>query len=337
MRSLTRACSITNGAHVAAIVGGFTAKYVGWRWCFWIPCIALSMTWLLNIFLLPETLYHRDPATGQSLESKATWKSQFALFKAERHRQLQAVDFFHCFEMLRYPSVSLTGAYYSYAFGIGTVLFAVTGSAAFGSIYHFDPAQVGMAIGLSTFVGSVIGEFAAGPVSDLLLLAYRKRHGGVAYPEIRLHAMWPGLILLPAGVIIEGVCLQYRTPWIGPVLGIGIGAFGLQIVSTNVFAYLTDCYKPQSAEISTLLNFGRLTFSFTLGFYMVSHGPVFDGQWSPLTLPTQIPFAKATTYGIAWAVMAIISVVLYAGIILLLVKGKQWREALGAPNFDRDL
>lgn len=30
-----------------------------------------------------------------------------------------------------------------------------------------------------------------------------------------------------------------------------------------------QCYKPQSAEISTLLNFGRQTFSFTLGFYMV--------------------------------------------------------------------
>lgn len=235
------------------------------------------MTWLLNIFLLPETLYHRDPVTGQSFESNATWKSQLALFKAERHRRLQAKDFFHCFQMLKYPSVSLTCIYYSYAFGIGTVLFAVTGSAAFGSVYNFDTAQVGMAIGISTTIGSVLGEFAAGPVSDLLLLAHRKRHGGTPYPEVRLQAMWPGFIILPAGVIIEGVCLQYQAHWAGAVVGIGTGAFGLQIVSTNIFAYLADCYKPQSAEVSTLLNFGRLTFSFTLGFYMVSHKPVFEG------------------------------------------------------------
>lgn len=142
-----------------------------------------------------------------------------------------------------------------------------------------------MAIGISTFVGSVIGEFASGPVSDLLLLTYRKRHGGTFYPEIRLHAMWLGMVILPAGVIIEGVCLQFRTHWAGPTMGIGIGAFGLQVVSTNIFAYLVDCYKPQSAEISTLLNFGRLTFSFTLGFYMVSCISSADGLLSLLILP----------------------------------------------------
>ena len=265
--------SVTNGAHVAAIVGGFTAKYLGWRWCYWIPCIALGVTWLLNIFLLPETLYHRDPEHGLSLEPNVIWKGRFTLIKTNRKRRIRASDFLHCFQLLKYPSIALTGIYYSYAFGIGTVLFAVTGAAAFGSVYHFGTAQVGMSIGISTFVGSVVGEFAAGPVSDLLLLRYRRRHGGTPYSEVRLHAMWPGLIILPAGVIIEGVCLQYQTHWAGPVMGIGIGAFGLQIVSTNIFAYLADCYKPQSAEISTLLNFGRLTFSFTLGFYIVSYQP----------------------------------------------------------------
>lgn len=173
--------------------------------------------------------------------------------------------------MLKYPSVLLTAIYYSYAFGIGTVLFAVTGSAAFGSIYGFDTAQVGLAIGLPTTIGSVIGEFASGPLSDQLVLRYDRRSGGRSAPEARLHAIWPALIILPAGVIIEGVCLQYHTHWSGPTVGIGIASFGLQMVSTNVFAYLTDCYRAQGAEISTLLNFGRLTFSFTLGFYMVSN------------------------------------------------------------------
>ena len=123
---------------------------------------------------------------------------------------------------------------------------------------------------MSTTIGSLLGELVSGQVSDKVLYLANKRKGGLAEPESRLHATWPGAFILPAGVVIEGVCLQFRTHWIGPVMGIGIGAFGLQIVSTTVFAYLTDCYKPQSAEISTLLNFGRLTFSFTLGFYMVS-------------------------------------------------------------------
>ena len=142
--------------------------------------------------------------------------------------------------MLKYPSVLLPAVYYSISFGVGSVLFAVTGAAAFGSIYHFNTAQVGMAIGLSTFTGTLIGELAAGPVSDRILYLYAKSHRGMSKPEARLQATWPGFILLPAGIIIEGVCLQYKTHWAGPVMGIGISAFGLQIVSTNVFAYVTD-------------------------------------------------------------------------------------------------
>lgn len=175
--------------------------------------------------------------------------------------------------MLKFPSVTLSTIYYSYAFGIGTVLFAVTGAAAFGTIYEFDTAQVGLAIGIPTFIGSVIGEFASGPLSDMLLLYVNRRTQGNSAPETRLHAIWPASVLLPAGVIIEGVCFSYRTHWSGPCVGIAIAAFGLQMASTNVFAYLADCYRPQSSEMSTLLNFGRLTFSFTLGFYMVSPRP----------------------------------------------------------------
>jgi len=101
-------------------------------------------------------------------------------------------------------------------------------------------------------------------------------------------------------------------------MGIGIASFGLQIVSTNIFAYVTDCYKPQSAELFALLNLSRQTFSFTLAFYAV-------------------PFAERTTWGVAWGIFAVIDAVFFLGIILLMWKGKQWRERLGTPKFDRDL
>ena len=142
--------------------------------------------------------------------------------------------------MLAYPSVLLPALYYALSFGFGSVLFAVTGSATFGSLYHFDTVGVGLAIGLSTFVGTLLGELLAGPVSDRLLYLYRRAHEGDSKPEARLQAIWPGFVLLPVGVIIEGVCIQHRTHWAGPVIGIGIGCFGLQIISTNVYAYVTD-------------------------------------------------------------------------------------------------
>lgn len=310
---------VTNGAHLAAVVGGYIALDIGWRWCYWIPAMILGVTWLVNLFCLPETLYHRDNRTGRSLQpTNQPWLTNFTFRSIHRPRKLTLWDFSHCFIMFRYPSVLFPGFYYSISFGVGSVLFAVTGSAAFGELYHFNTAQVGLAIGLSTFLGTLLGELCAGPVSDYLLLLYTRSHNGESVPEARLQAIWPGAFLVPIGVIIEGVCFQAHTHWAGPVMGIGIAAFGLQIISTNVFAYVTDCYKPQSAEISTLLNFGRQTFSFTLGFYM-------------------LPFAKATTFGTAWGVFAVIHVLTFLPVILLMWKGRAWREKLGAPNFHKEL
>ena len=164
------------------------------------------------VFCLPETLYHRNNQTGESRMPSRTW------LKLSSDRKLKLSDFTHVFIMLAYPSVVLPGLYYAVSFGLGSVLFAVTGAAAFGEIYHFDTAQVGMAIGLSTFIGTLVGELSAGPVSDRILYLQTKRSDGAFRPEARLQAIWPGFILCPAGVIIEGVCLQYETHWSGPVL-----------------------------------------------------------------------------------------------------------------------
>ena len=232
---------VTNGAHLAAVVGGFIALDIGWRWCYWIPAIIVGVNWLVNLFCLPETLYHRDNASGQKLQNTNTsWLNLYTFNGVHITRKLRLWDFTHVFVMLKYPSVLLPAVYYSISFGIGSVLFAVTGAAAFGSIYRFNTAQIGLCIGLSTFIGTLLGEISAGPVSDRILYLYMKTHNGQTKPEARLQAMWPGFFLLPIGVIIEGVCLQYRTHWAGPVMGIGIAAVGLQIVSTNTFAYLTD-------------------------------------------------------------------------------------------------
>lgn len=293
--------------------------HLGWRWCYWIPAIIFGCTWLINLLFLPETLYRRNRETGQSLqESKKSWISLFDFRGNRSGRKLRAGDFLHPLLMLKYPSVLLTTIYYSITFGLGSVLFAVTAAATFGSIYHFNTAQIGLAVGISTTVGTLLGEITAGPVSDYLVYLYRRSHEGDVKSETRLQATLPGALLVPIGLAIEGTCLEYRTHFMGPVMGIGIAAFGLQIVSTNIFAYVIDCYKPQSAELSTLLNFGRQVFSFTLGFYM-------------------IPFANATNYGTAWGVFAIIDFVLYGGVVALILRGQQWRAKLGEPDFHKEI
>lgn len=40
------------------------------------------------------------------------------------------------------------------------------------------------------------------------------------------------------------------------------------------------------------------------------------------------------SFGVAWAVLAIINAALFIGIVLLMIKGRQWREAIGKPSFE---
>ena len=143
--------------------------------------------------------------------------------------------------MLKYISILIPGLYYMISFGYGTVLFASTGASLFAKFYHFNVAETGLLLSIPLLIGCLIGEFNAGWVTDYMVYRYAKHHDGVRKPEARLDAIWLAL-LLPIGVIIDGVCLSHykSVGWIGAAFGMGIACLGLQVATTVVYAYCTD-------------------------------------------------------------------------------------------------
>jgi hypothetical protein len=208
------------------------------------------------------------------------------LFKRGRlpDRQLHLNDFGRSLYMLKYISIVIPGLYYMTCFGYGSVLFAATGSSLFAQFYHFTTAQTGLMLSIPLLIGCLIGEANAGWLVDWMVYHYAKHHDGHRKPEARLDAIWLAL-LIPVGVVIEGVCLtQYRTmSWVGSAFGMGLACLGLQVATTAIYTYCTDvrvrhspvmykadmtqCYKPQSSEISTILNVFRQVFSMIISFY----------------------------------------------------------------------
>jgi hypothetical protein len=146
---------------------------------------------------------------------------------------------------------------------------------------------------------------------------YAKRHDGYRKPEIRLHLAFLAL-LIPVGLIINGVCIQKKTPWIGLAVGMVVTSIGVQAATTLTYAYCTDCYKPQAAEVSTLINLFRQIFAFTIGFYA-------------------LPFGESKGFGVAWGVFAAINFVTWLPLMILIWKGKEIREHQGEPNLHNDL
>ena len=309
--------SFITGGHIAPIIGGYIEKSLTWRWCFYIPAIIAAALLISFILTVPETLYSRTYGESEGSQ-RGSVENRLLMRRAPISSKLQLIDFVRSFQMLLYPSITIPTIYYATSFGYGTILFILTSTNIFSRLYHLQPYQVGVLLGVPLTAGSILGELCAGYLSDWVSQRRAVHRGGKRRPEDRFLAIYPGVVLLPLGIIIEGVCVTHKTHWIGPAMGIAIASFGLQIVTTVIYAYVADCYKPQSPETGAVINFVRQIFSFCVGFYAVQTG-------------------EKIGYQDAWITWAFINFGTFLPVMLLVWKGERWRKALSAPRFHSDL
>lgn len=199
----------------------------------------------------------------------------------------------------------------------GSLVFVLTASSITAELYDFNTAQTGLLLGVPLTIGCIIGECFTGWVSDVLVNRYARRHDGYRKPEARLHLAYIAL-LAPVGLIIHGVCVKERTHWIGLAVGEAVASIGVQAGTTLTYAYCTDCYKPQAAEVSTIINLTRQIFAFTIGFYA-------------------LPFGMGTSFAASQGTYAAINFLTWCPLMLLLWKGEQIRASQGEPDLHQDL
>ncbi|OBT57930.1 hypothetical protein VE04_02492 [Pseudogymnoascus sp. 24MN13] len=312
---------LTNGPHFAPLIGGFIAQNLSWRWCFTIPGYIQLATFVITLFCLPETIYSRK--TVNIATHREHSYLDLLLFKRSvlPGRKLHLADFGRSLYMLKYVSIVIPGLYYMTCFGYESVLFAVTGSHLFSEFYNFDVAQTGLVLSIPLLIGCLIGEANAGWLVDWMANRYAKKNDGHRKPEVRLDAIWFAL-LIPIGIVVEGVCLsQFKnTSWVGSAFGMGLACLGLQVATTVIYTYCTDCYKSQSPEISSLLNVFRSVFSMIISFYA-------------------IPLGTAIKYQYAWLVFALINALLLIPMFALKFYGEKWRSSSWQtpPKFHNDI
>ncbi|RFU29413.1 hypothetical protein B7463_g6927, partial [Scytalidium lignicola] len=271
-------------------------------WCALLPPCAL---------LLPETLYHRRHGLLE-IPPRERWVERLKWKRFDT--KLNAEIFFGPFRLLKYPSVVLMGIYYGNVYG-----FCVFGALAilpfaFPANYGFNAVGQGL-VTVALLVGTVLGEPMAGPFSDWVVRWFARRNGGIRHPEQRLHALWLGAAIIPAGLIMFGTTLQYKVHWIAPCVAIGLYSFALQSVTTVTFTYPVDCYENRAGEVGVILNMGRQIFSFYVSFYLHK-------------------YTERVGYAWAYGIYAILSCVLFLPIIALMRWGGHWRKQLGSPGTD---
>jgi len=307
--------ALTNSAHIAPIPGGFLGQFVSYRWCYYLPAVLDFSMFVIMLFCLPETLYLRGSTpvktTRPILRRMKLWGLR------PEGKKLKFSDFLWQFVMFKYPPVLLTALYYSVTFALSSIMPAVTSATLFRRLYKFTASETGLALGVGTLVGSTLGELLGGIVVDrTLYLSRKKAQSDEIISEVRLHGIWAGAIIHPIGLLIWGFCIQYKTPWIGPTMGFSIMCFSIQIISTVVYSYATDCYKPQTPEVAQVFNFGRQTVGMTVGFWAIAMGDKIGYQFMAIT-------------------MMLIGFVAFAPVVWLMFRGKALRDVIGTPNYNR--
>ncbi|KAJ4466982.1 MFS general substrate transporter [Lentinula aciculospora] len=273
----------TTGAHFAPIPGGLIGQFLGWQWIFKFAAITNSFCLLFTFFFLPETLYIRGQTIDAVKDFNSTPNNSFRRYwrrmnlgKRYAGRKLRISDFFWPYvKMIRYPSVVFPAIYYGTQYGLGSTLPAVTVSHIFAQEFGWDTLQIGLAYGTALLIGAFLGETAGGWVVDSIMnRARRKALTGPSAPsEIRLRAIWTGEIIVPIGLLWYGFSIQFRAPWIVPIIGMGVACFGVQCITTVI----ADCHLTKSAEVAQVFNFVRQEIGMTFAFYAIVLGEAIGG------------------------------------------------------------
>lgn len=131
---------------------------------------------------------------------------------------------------------------------------------------------------------------------------------------MRLHPTIPGLILMPFGLAGFGICVEHKTHWMGPVSMMAITIFGYQQTVSLGMAYGIDCYKPQAPYVAAAVIFCRQLFGFTVNYWL-------------------LPWVEVSGFQNSYIAQGVVTLVGGSGpIILLILYGKGWREAMPVPK-----
>jgi MFS family permease len=198
---------VTIGPAVGPLIGAFLINAKGWEWALFLCAIINAVELVAYVFTFSETLWVPKECEQQS--NPTTWLSKFTPRRVP-NSTLTVRDFTAPLVFIQSPVVVICALAYGVTFGVVLVGLTNIEPIAFGDFYGFKTTQDGLVF-ISVLVGALIGELAAGPLSDAVMkrhLSQSREMGKPGRYEHRLMAALTGYVLVPAGLIIFGTTLE---------------------------------------------------------------------------------------------------------------------------------
>lgn len=251
-------CGVSGGIIIAGLI---TINH-SWRYIYYVATALIGGLTILVFLTMPETSFSRSPSavqtdlhkpselytpedtnTDTAAEEKAAeihginHVESLEAGSNTRHKQRSYVQGLHIFNgkltneslvkifirpvaLLLLPPVLWATLVMSVTIGF-LVAISSNFASAFSTTYDFLPWQSGLCF-ISGIIGSLLGLFAGGHLSDWIANKLTQRNGGIREPEMRLPAVSIGLIASPLALVLYGVGIEKQLHWIVPTIGLGL-------------------------------------------------------------------------------------------------------------------
>ncbi|GJC81664.1 putative MFS-type transporter C1271.10c [Colletotrichum liriopes] len=225
------------GSFLTPLAAGTQAVTQGWRWSYYTLSIALTILFVVFVFLYEETKYipitigereatdcaSPDGANDMS-KAKSVGEDGIELNYVQSHvtpsvrmntyrEQMRLLTptsesltriFVLPLHVITLPHVMFTAL--QFASGVcWLVLFMSVVSVVFSAPpYNFDTGSIGL-MTLGPFVGNIFGSLYGGPFADWAVMRLSKKNGGLYEPEMRLYPLFLPVITMAGGIVMFGI------------------------------------------------------------------------------------------------------------------------------------
>ncbi|KAK2755572.1 hypothetical protein FQN54_006512 [Arachnomyces sp. PD_36] len=236
------------GPVVGPVAGGYLTEAAGWRWTFWVLAIAGGVVTFMTAIFMREsyapTLLKRK--TNRMIKETGNQDLKSALDSGLSPKDLFKHSIVRPTKMLIFsPIVLILSLFVAIVYGYLYLLFT-TITMVFEGEYNFDQGSVGLTY-LGIGIGSLLGLFILGSVSDRILKRMTAKHG-VAKPEFRLPPLIPGAVCVPIGLFWYGWTAETHQHYILPIAGTLFVGIGMITSFMTISTYLVDAYTIHAAS-----------------------------------------------------------------------------------------
>ncbi|KAJ5909788.1 hypothetical protein N7504_004431 [Penicillium tannophilum] len=267
-----------------------------WRLFFYVEAAFAAALLIMAFFFVEESTYHRviQPTSSNdsshslatkngekvtnspgdledasiSLPPRKSFMSTLAPWSAIDPDAEFFMTMLRSFTYFLVPAVFWVITSYGLYIGLGALAFNYTFPIKIVEApYNWSETNSGL-IAIASFIGYLIAlPFTS---SSDRLAAYRtKRNNGIREAEMRLPALFPVMLLPPAGLIVYGFTAQRNLHWIGYFAGVAMNMVGSYFYFTFTLAYAVDSYYANTSEMLIAMNLGKQAISFGMGSYLL--------------------------------------------------------------------